>query len=93
MSVKSLFLALGKTNSPVGEGVRANATSFKAGWDRAREDGVDISPALRQAYIDAGVSPDQVQNYVDHLMDNSRGKPDIQDYAEDVVVPFDNGCE
>ena len=89
MTVRTAFLALGKTDSPVGQRVRAAASDFKTGWDRAREDGVDISPELRQAYIDLGVAPDQVQNYVDHMMDSSRGRPDVNDYSEAVVVPFD----
>ncbi len=68
-----------------------SSVSFKKGWDKAREDGFDISPELRKSLIeDLGIHPDCVRSYVDAMMDNKGSKPDVNDYKMPVVVSFSN---
>jgi len=86
----SFLYRLGKGDSPHGKTIREVAEEFKSGWDKAREDGVDISPQYRRALIeDMGIHPDRVRAYVDALMDKDTPKPNPEDYKDPIVIKID----
>lgn len=65
------------------------AQAFKAGWDAAGREG-SVSPELSRALQkDAGIHPDQVQAYMNALMQSKIGKgptPDPKNYQTPVVI-------
>ena len=87
-NVKPVVMSLAKGQSPFGRAAQAVASDFKSGWEAARRDVVDITPALRQATIDLGVHPDRVEDYTDALMDRHSPRPNIANYAKPKVIPF-----